>query len=300
LPEISKQQYEFLDNNKFYKCLDTKPKKYIADVVTLLDKKIGLENIKIISLFGSQISSKERCTISDCDLLIIVENSISNKILREIEPFLLALEIKHNYRANHSNLLKSILNTIQLSTGMFVSHFLTKEKYCKETNFYKMFKLSELLSFLIAPRRLVLNSVLENNHSLYGPELRVIIPEKLTVSVFDMLKSFTMNLFISLFALLIIPFKSLKPIKYQLEAIKWSLRAVNYYIFEDATSLPSIIKRFSYMGNGSFQKYHTFYRKFLYLRNNPNEYVNFMVTTPFRILRLHLKGLKMRNHKISS
>ncbi|TFF87342.1 MAG: hypothetical protein EU550_03420 [Promethearchaeota archaeon] len=297
--ESSKPSYEFLGENQIYNKLGEKPRNYIKEVVKLLDKKIGLKNIETISLFGSQISnSNECCSISDCDLLIVVKNSVPGEILKKIEPYLLTLEIKHNYRTNHSSLLKQLTDIIQLSTGMFVSHFLTKEKFCKESKFYKMFRVSEILSYFIAPKKLVLNSVLKNNHSLYGRNLNKIFSEKLSTSMFEMIRSLIMNISISLFSLLILPFKFLEPIKYQLEAIKWTLRAVNYYIFEDAVSLPLIINRFSILENNSFKNYHAFYRKFLYLRENPIDHVKFMISSPFRILKFHIKGIKMRNHAL--
>ncbi|MEJ2250989.1 MAG: hypothetical protein P8Y70_14370 [Candidatus Lokiarchaeota archaeon] len=290
-------KFDLLDGNEYFQNLDPQPKQYIYDIASLLDKRIGLKNIVTISLFGSQLlSSDERSCISDCDLLIVVDNAVSNDLLKELEPYLLSLEIKHNYRTNHSDVLKRIIDTVQLTTGMFVSHFVTKENYCKKSKFYKMFHVSEFLSYLIAPRRIVINNVLENNCSLFGADLNQLVKTKLPISSFDMIKSLMMNLLISLCSFLILPFKSLKPtIRYQLEAIKWSLRAINYYIFRDTASLPMIIKRFSILEHRSFRNYGMFYKKFLFLRDYPVEDLKFMTLVPLKILKIHINGIKLRN-----
>jgi hypothetical protein len=104
-----------------------------------------------------------------------------------------------------------------------------------------------------------------------------------------------MNLFISFFALLIGPIKELNSIKYQLEAIKWSLKASNYYCYEDSELLDKIVKRFI-----SFEKpkkkldAETFYLRFLELRRNPSNDLKFMIYTPIRILKIHVRAIIFR------
>ena len=110
-----------------------------------------------------------------------------------------------------------------------------------------------------------------------------------------MIRSTVMNLFISFFALLIGPIKDLNSIKYQLEAIKWSLKASNYYCYEDSELLDKIVKRFI-----SFEKpkkkldRKMFYLRFLELRRNPSNDLKFMIYTPIRILKIHMKAILFR------
>jgi hypothetical protein len=104
-----------------------------------------------------------------------------------------------------------------------------------------------------------------------------------------------MNLFISFFALLIGPRKELNSIKYQLEAIKWSLKASNYYCYEDSELLDTIVKRFiSFEKPKKRLKAENFYFRFLELRKNPSNDIKFMIHTPFRILRIHIKAILFR------
>jgi hypothetical protein len=104
-----------------------------------------------------------------------------------------------------------------------------------------------------------------------------------------------MNLFISFFALLIGPIKELNSIKYQLEAIKWSLKASNYYCYEDSKVLDKIVNRFiSFERPKNKNDAEMFYLRFLELRRNPSNDLKFMIYTPIRILRIHMKAILFR------
>ena len=105
-----------------------------------------------------------------------------------------------------------------------------------------------------------------------------------------------MNLFISIFALAISPFRELNPIKYQLEAIKWSLKASNYFGFRDTLPLEGIIERIISMERPKKQlKTRIFFERFLELRKTPsNNDLYFMIRSPTRILKLHGKAIVYR------
>jgi hypothetical protein len=110
-----------------------------------------------------------------------------------------------------------------------------------------------------------------------------------------MLRSSVMNLFISFFALLIGPKKALNSMKYQLEAIKWSLKASNYYCYEDSALLSKIVQRFvSFEKPNKQSKADNFYQRFLELRQNPSDDLKFMIRTPIRILNIHVKAILFR------
>jgi len=110
-----------------------------------------------------------------------------------------------------------------------------------------------------------------------------------------MFRSTVMNLFISFFALLIAPIKELNSIKYQLEAIKWSLKASNYYCFEDSELLNKIVERFiSFEKPKAQSKAKNFYFSFLELRDQPLNNLKFMLQCPFRILKIHIKAILFR------
>jgi len=279
------------------KVVNEKTRNYIKDVVILVNREIGVNKILSILLFGSQQTQDktENTSVSDCDLLFIFKDRVSLHHIREIEKYFIALEIKHNFEVSNKNIIEKLISSIQHATGMFISHFLTKEKYWKNATFHKIFQVNKVFSALFAPRHIVLSNVIINSTILYGADLRKIIKKKIRISVFEMFKSTVMNLFISFFSLLFSPMKKLKSIKFQLEAIKWSLRTSNYYCFRDTENLNDIIERFI-----NFEKYplqnkaRLFYNTFLKLRQEPNNNLRFMLRSPIRILKIHVKAIKYR------
>ena len=285
------------------KGLNEQSRNYIKDIVSLINKEIGINKIVSILLFGSQQVEEENTIVSDCDLLFIFKNRVSSRHIKEIERYFIALEIKHNFKEPTSNLTREVLSVIQRSTGMFVSHFLTKQKYWEQGIFYKIFRVNRVFSALFAPRNIVLGNVIQNSTILYGDDLRNILRPKIKISVREIFRSTVMNLFISFFALLIGPNKELNSIKYQLEALKWSLKASNYYCYEDSEPLDKIVKRFiSFEKPRKRAKAEQFYLRFLELRQKPSNNLKFMLHTPFRILRIHMKAIlfrKLTRRKIS-
>ena len=286
------------------KGLNEQSRNYIKDIVSLINKEIGINKIVSILLFGSQQVEEENTIVSDCDLLFIFKNRVSSRHIKEIERYFIALEIKHNFKEPTSKLTREVLSVIQRSTGMFVSHFLTKQKYWEQAIFYKIFRVNRVFSALFAPRNIVLGNVIQNSTILYGDDLRNLLRPKIKISVREIFRSTVMNLFISFFALLIGPSKELNSIKYQLEAIKWSLKASNYYCYEDSELLDKIVKRFiSFEKPKKKAKAEQFYLRFLELRQKPSNNLKFMIHTPIRILRIHMKAIlfrKLTRRKIST
>ncbi|MFX1380327.1 MAG: hypothetical protein ACFFA4_14665 [Promethearchaeota archaeon] len=265
---------------------------YIKDIITLINKEIGINKILSILLFGSQISKNDKSSISDCDLLIIFKDRVSNHHIKEIEKYFIALEIKHNFREFSKHFFNRILGVINQTTGIFVSHFLTKRKYWEDNIFHKIFRVNKVFSSLFAPRKIVLGNVLINSSILYGDDLREDIRPKIQITIQEMIKSTVMNLMISLFSLAISFLKKLKPTKYQLEAIKWALKASNYYCFQDSPDLKKITDRFISFERKKLQKKAIrFFEEFLQLRKLPRNKVSFMIRCPIRIVKIHTKAI---------
>jgi len=282
--------------------INEQSRNYIKDVVILINKEIGINKIISVVLFGSQRSEgKERTVISDCDLLFIFKNRVSERHIKEIEKYFIALEIKHNFKESNTNLIHTLLGVLQQSTGMFISHFLTKQRYWEQLLFYKIFRVNKIFSAIFAPRNIVLGNVIENSTVLYGEDLRPKIRPKIHSSINEMFKSTIMNIFISIFAILIAPFKKLNPMKYQLEAIKWALKTSNYYCFGDSEVLKNIIDRFISLEKEEHQlKAERFFSNFIKLRKSPVIDLDFMLRCPLRIIKIHVKAIvykKMVKHK---
>ncbi|MFX1410231.1 MAG: hypothetical protein ACFFA6_07755 [Promethearchaeota archaeon] len=266
---------------------------YIKDILVLINKEIGINKILSIILFGSQRSKQKDITkISDCDLLIIFKNRVSNRHIKEIERYFISLEIKHKFRDYDPKLINKILMVVQQTTGMFISHFLTKRRYWEDVTFHKIFRVNKVFSSLFAPRNIVLGNILLNSTILFGEDLRNQIRPKIHITFLEMIRSTIMNLMISIFSMGISVFKSYDPTKYQLEAIKWSLRASNFYCFRDSESLKTITERFISFESPKFQKRaNRFFTKFLLLRQYPEKSLSFMIKCPIRIVKIHTKAI---------
>jgi predicted nucleotidyltransferase len=275
------------------KDINEQSRNYIKDVLILVNKEIGINKILSILLFGSQRAQSDATAVSDCDLLIIFKDRVSNH-----------LEIKHKFREFDKKLTKKILGVIQQTTGIFVSHFLTKRKYWEERNFHKIFRVNKVFSAAFAPRNIVLGNVLSNSTNLYGDDLRNRLKSKIQISFIEMFKSTIMNLMISFFSIFISLFRKLNPTKYQLEAIKWALKASNFYCFRDAEDLKSITERFiSFEKSRSQKRARKFFTKFMTLRSSPVDDMNFMLRCPIRIIKIHLRAIthhKLVNKKLNS
>ncbi len=277
--------------------VNQRSRNYINDVITLIKNEMGVDKIASIILFGSQTSKKhENTVVSDCDLLIIFDNSVSNRNIRNVEKYFMSLEIKHKFREYNNTFAKKVLGVVQQTTGMFISHFMTQKKYWQKAEFHKIFRVNKVFTYLFAPSKIVLSSVIDNSIILYGEDSREEVKNKIKIPFRDMLKSIIMNLMISIFSIVISPFSSLNSIKYELEAVKWALRASDYYSYENSESLKVIINRFKALERSLFKKRaERFYTKFLELRKTPKRDLSFILRVPFRILKIHVKGLLFKN-----
>ncbi|MBD3341320.1 MAG: hypothetical protein GF353_19600 [Candidatus Lokiarchaeota archaeon] len=279
--------------------INRQSQKYIKDTIQIIDKEIGTENVVSIILFGSQTAKKngvkECTTVSDCDLLVIFKDNVPNHLIKKVEKYIIALEDKHNFRElnSNNNFFDKILDVIHQTTGMFISHFLTKRQYWESIIFHKIFSVNKLFSTLFAPKKIVLCSIIANSNVIYGLDLREIVNKNVKISPFDMIKSLVMNLVISLSTIPISRLRYLNFMKYLLEAVKWSLRASNYYSFVDSPPLKEIIRRFTLLerSKGSKRRATIFYKRFLELRQYPRSDLGFMFRCPFRILKIHIKSI---------
>ncbi len=267
---------------------------FIKDIITLINKEVGVNKVLSILLFGSQRTknSKDVTIVSDCDLLIIFKDRVSNHHIKEIEKYFIALEIKHKFKEYDDHFSKKVLGVINQTTGIFRSHFLTKKKYWESVIFHKIFRVNKVFSSIFAPRKIVLGNILINSSILYGDDLREDIRPTIQITFQEMLRSTVMNLMISLFAIAISFLRNLNPTKYQLEAIKWALKASNYYCYRDSENLKTITKRFIlFEKTRSQKKARKFFSDFLQLRRSPHNDMGFMIRCPIRLIKIHIKAI---------
>ena len=275
--------------------LTPKIRRYIQDVIRVLNHHIGVNALTSLILFGSQVRNSNT-EVSDCDLLIIMKDDTPEILITILKKHLLTLEMKYQFLENtNKNLLNSILFAIQRTTGMFVSHFITKQKNFTQARFYKIFSVNRVFSKFLAPIKLVLLNVIDNSTVIYGQDLRGEVQAQLADSSFtiDIIKSLLMNLTISVLSLVLIPFKKLDPIKYVLEAIKWSAKSIHYYLFRNSEHIEKVLKKLMYIYPLSRKrtKIRQFFNRFLHLRQSPTLDIGFMIHTPLRIISMHINAI---------
>jgi hypothetical protein len=285
--------------NKIEKNLDNLNKKsenYIKDAIKLLDIKCGMEEIISIILFGSQ-SSGIPSNISDCDLLIILNNSLSEDEINQLNKYFLALELKHGFLNQPTGLIDRLFIAFQKATGMFVSHFIVNFKSWKKKKFYKIFNINKIFSYLLAPRDIVFHNVINTSKVLYKANNIESLTRYFYFSpkAIEMIKSIIMNYFLTVGAILFMPFNP-KSIRYLLESVKWSLRTSNYYIFEDSKPLKKITSRFLSFENNIEKKgkISQYFKTFIKLRNDPKYDFGFFFKSLYRILKIHIQGIIFR------
>ena len=78
-----------------------------------------------------------------------------------------------------------------------------------------------------------------------------------------------------------------------MEAVKWSLKASNFYSFRDSESLAILIKRFTLIekSHGKKKRAKRFFNTFLELRKSLYVNMVFMLRAPLKILRIHINGI---------
>ena len=269
--------------------LSQKIQSYIREIVGTTEALLGKNSIYAVMLFGSA-SNSQNTKISDVDLMVIVKDSINERRIKEISPILTGIVIKHRYR-NYSNVWHAkMLHIIEKSTGMFCSYFITRISSWNENNFTKIFSTNPILTHLLAPHKIVLDSMKQGTTVLYqkiNEEINL-KPIRDSYPKTQLIKSLILNLMMSLGTLFIL-FLSKKNVKYMLEAIKWSIRSCDFYLDEVINPLSIIVKKYQKLGiKGEFLQ------KFLELRKNPARDLIFCLKVPYNVLKIHLITLKKK------
>lgn len=265
---------------------------YIYDLIRFLKKKVGSDKIISVILFGSNTYLNDTSKISDCDILVILSDDISDDQINSLEKYFFELEIKHELNIKPKNFLDSVLKIIEKSTGMYVSHFVTRKSYWLTKKFAKIFRVNRIFAYMFAPRNIVIKSMISSSIILLGDDLRY-IDNEIAINSFGMIKSILLNLIISFFSIGFgLIYKN--TLKYELEAIKWSLKASNFYLFNDTCELNKMMKRFVKLSNKS-KSLISFFKRFIYLRHHPNRRsFGYSFLTPLNIIRIHNLGLSYK------
>ena len=263
----------------------TKIETNVLKLAKIVNKLTDGKLISVI-LFGSYVRG-ENTRNSDYDVLFVLSDDVNDSIIRLLKKILFVITSKERIRKN--GLLDRILLAIEAETGMYISGFVTKLEYLLSQKFEKVFNTNTLLSRLLAPSKIVFVNLIRNYKIVIGKDvLRPLIKSNHQPSVIDLLKSFFMNLLLSLGSIFI-SFKR-DSIKYSLEAVKWSILAFSYAM----NSPPSIRKSVNILMQYGLKLLNDL---FLTARNNGLYDPRIIILSPNIVLQIHSLALKMiKNH----
>ncbi len=262
------------------------PKKandYLHDVIHLLENHLKDHLISII-IFGSLVKGYTT-DVSDADILIVVSDDCTKKQIQYLHRLIAAYEVKHRYLIPPTGLVSRILYSVDKSTGMFISHFITKRADFLNGNFAKTFQVNRLLAKVLAPNQIVYGSVLCRAKVLYGEDiLKDTKPPN--VPLMQLFKSILMNMVLSIAALFIYPLTK-RATLYEMETAKWSFLGAHYYINHDSPPLPILLKFFQDRDIST-----AYINRWVALRKNYQQDPKFGLVTPLNILKIHAGILK--------
>ncbi|MHA1339133.1 MAG: nucleotidyltransferase domain-containing protein [Promethearchaeota archaeon] len=262
---------------------------YLKDIERLIKNKIGFNNIYSIVLFGSY-ARDDYSENSDIDLLIIIKDeffkSHNLNYIKYIEKLAIGIELKNNLRIRRTSFVTAVLNVIEKTTGMFISHFICKKSDWDKQIFHKIFNVNGFLAKLIAPGDIVLKNMSKSYMVLYGEKLEPHYKEHIT-SV-QLLKSLIMTELIAVGTIIIFPLWR-NTIRYSLEAFKWTIRNSYLYLFNEQVSKKKMEQFFT---ESAVSK--EFFRKYNSLRKKLKRDFYFALQCPFEILKIYMASFKYR------
>jgi len=258
---------------------------YLHSITRLLKKRLESRLLSII-MFGSLVKGYST-KVSDADILIIVSDDCTKKEITHLNRLIMAYEVKYKYLIPPKGIISRILYCVDKSTGMFISHFISKKSDFLQGNFARTFQVNKLMARFLAPNQIVFGSVLCRAKVLYGEDLKkqAQFPK---ISMIQLLKSILMNLVTSCLTLLIYPLTK-RATLYEMETAKWSLLAAYYYVKHDSPALPLLLKFFLKRKISV-----NYVKKWIALRKNYHPDYKFGLLTPLHILKIHIAALKQR------
>lgn len=261
--------------------------KYIKEILEDINTRFPGKLVSLV-LFGSSVNGVPT-KISDVDLLIVMDNSITKKDLQRIRSRVEKLAGKYKFWSYPQSLFDRILRSVKLSTGMFVPFFVTCERDLDKGAFTKVFNVNRFLAFFLSPKVTVLKSIKENYRILWGKdvikEMKIHNPSRI-----DLPKGLFLNLLQSVAAFFISPFIE-DATKYSLEALKWALYTLRPHMCkENKARLDDIVN--SLIKTGYYTEEFLTFKKLR--RNYRNDY-RFILMAPQLVTALYIRPLLALN-----
>jgi len=263
---------------------------YIKEIINEINTKFPGKLVSLV-LFGSSVNGIPT-KISDVDLLIVLDNSVTKREIQRIRLSVEKLAVKYRFWSYPRSLFERILRGVKLSTGMFVPFFVTREKDILSGKFTRIFNVNRVLAFFLSPKSTVLRSIQNNYRVLWGKD--VIKSMKVgTESRIDLPKGMFLNLLQSIAAFFMSPFLE-EATKYSLEALKWALYTLRPHIYRrNRANLDDIIN--SLIKAGYYSEVLLTFKR---LRSNYRNDYRFILIAPQLVTALYIKPLLALNANI--
>lgn len=257
---------------------------YISAVLEYIKK---IEEVCSVIMFGSYVKG-DLSQSSDVDMLVIVDDFISDSKIKELDSKILSLEEKFGFANTELTFSSRLLNQLSRQTGMFVSHFICRKSAFIDLNFADIFGTNSILTRLLAPKGLVLASMLDDAKTIYGKNL---LKEVGTIKInsTELFKSCAMNVLLSIGSIFLAFSKPAKAIRFSMEAIKWSIYSTYYYSNQKSAKLSEINEVFIKQNILNSQIH-----RLMELRNNPVVDWKFIFFAPWNTIRIHLSYKKLK------
>ncbi len=262
-------------------------KSYVESVVSLAQKES--DAVVSVVLFGSYVKGgfSER---SDVDVILVVRDDLHQTDLRRLEQALERQENAFGFSQSEKSLRGRLYSALLRPTGMFSSHFVTKESDLVGRDFSRIFSTSRVVASIIAPSDIVLASVFSSARTVFGRNLLTSLPRPAPVGWGQLARSLTMNLLLATGAFVISPFSE-RAVDLSLEATKWSLLNTYYFAFGANPGIGLVAEKFVSRGIAP-----SIVRRAMRLRSSAQRDPSFVLAAPLAVVLLTLSASKLSGH----
>ncbi|MFX1485819.1 MAG: nucleotidyltransferase domain-containing protein [Promethearchaeota archaeon] len=261
--------------------LPEKARTYLDTLIRMV-KKAAADRIISILLFGSYAKGYADPEKSDLDLIIVLDDPVSQRRIDKVDRIAEGLETTLGFSRPAKTRIERLFRAIERATGMFASHFICRKGDILRGDFKRVFSISRTFGKILAPSKLVFNSVLSHVVTVFGDDISSSI-RRHDIDIKQWLKSLLMCVLLSLsgFLAFLLDRKAGRFIR---EAAKWSLLNTYYYVNRRSPPFQKIIRAYSKKGLKTAERL---------LSHSCGFNIISAIKSPFAVIKIHVKGLKL-------
>jgi predicted nucleotidyltransferase len=211
---------------------------YLKSVLSIAEKTDAVISVVIFGSFAKGGFSER----SDVDLLVVVSDDCHQETIGQLKTVLERQAAMFGFGQTSKSFVDRFLSALMSQTGIFESSFVTRRSDFLRSDFTKIFSTNKILTSLIAPKDIVIASMLSHARTVFGEDL-LVARTPVTIGSGQLLRSLVMNSLLAVGALLISPLTD-KSTDLSLEAVKWSLFSTYYLAYGDSPGINRIAERF--------------------------------------------------------